>query len=187
MARPRLSDAERAARDALRKQDQALKAAIGDEVEIWLRKGRREDGAELKLSETGVLTCEDWAERIEKLAGETLVVARRKVSAGVARPKHVEVVLGAVVLRELRLGAEATEREQAGEVHEIGTENACDALASAGLIGVCALALKRDVSRFPDLNDWCHAASDVLGYRARKKRLSVQALGPGLPGLREMN
>ena len=100
MARPRMSDADRVARDALRKQDQALKAAIGDEVEIWLRKGRREDGVDLKLSETGILTCEDWAERIEKLAGETLVDARRKVSAGVARPKHVEVVLGAVVLRE---------------------------------------------------------------------------------------
>ncbi len=135
MDRPRLTGAERKARDRRRKQDQALKAAIGEEVLRWLEPQRMGEAVELGIQKS---TADGLVQAAENLKQRMLAEARqadRRVRSGTARAAHSRVAMGGEVLRWLRVGREGMEGDVAlaERSDELAVLSACSLVLGTSL------------------------------------------------------
>ena len=163
MARPRLSDAERAARDADRQRDMALKAAIGGEVVCWLRGGRLAELERFGVAVEQGRYCERWAKLLESGCREKLEKARVRVATGQARDRHVAVVLGGEVLRVIREGRSFL---TSGSVRGVPDEMRLRVAAASAMVSMCRLALGERgvlVDGLDELVDVCERLATRVG------------------------
>lgn len=167
MARPRLSDGERAAREATRQRDMALKAAIGGEVVCWLRGGRPAELERFGVAVEDVRYCEHWAKLLEKGCRQKVEEALSRVVKKGAKDRHVAVVLGGEVLRAIREG-----RACLASGSEVGLtdETRQRVAAASAMVSMCRLALGERgalVDGLDELVEVCERLATRVGHVSR--------------------